>query len=223
MDRSNKIGVPPIFPPFYRNGAWRKIIACLLLYISVYAADLFCILVGMKPPLHKPCGTAHWSTQPCPLVKEVRTKALAAAMNQNKLVSDARVLLEEMAEHKIDAAVDQAVDEEAQRIMDGTSPPHRITAPMFPPSALRGPSKDFLERCPTKYPPDAFEEKPKRGRPRTISPEQRKAYLAQKAAERRQREKTKKCKTCDGTGRVPGGERGEIMEPCTACLIERKP
>lgn len=50
----------------------------------------------------------------------------------------------------------------------------------------------------------------------------RKEYLKLKAREWRQREKTKKCKTCDGTGRVAGGERGEITEPCTACLIERK-
>jgi hypothetical protein len=38
----------------------------------------------------------------------------------------------------------------------------------------------------------------------------------------RQREKTKKCKVCDGTGSVAGGERGEVQERCTECLIERK-
>lgn len=52
--------------------------------------------------------------------------------------------------------------------------------------------------------------------------DERKAYLAEAARKRRQREKTAKCTTCAGTGRVDGGERGEVQEVCQMCLIVRE-
>lgn len=38
----------------------------------------------------------------------------------------------------------------------------------------------------------------------------------------RQRQKTKLCQFCNGSGYQAGGERGETMEPCGHCLLEGK-
>lgn len=49
----------------------------------------------------------------------------------------------------------------------------------------------------------------------------RKDYQRELMRKRRQADKTAKCITCAGTGRIDGGERGEVKEICPMCLIVR--
>lgn len=74
-----------------------------------------------KAPLHKNCGTAHWSTEPCPALKSLAKHVDKVVKERGAKIAKPDPKIAALAEKRIAEAVQQTVDEEAQKIMDGTS------------------------------------------------------------------------------------------------------
>lgn len=118
----------------------------------------------MEAPLHQPCGTRHWSSQPCPANKDSRAKATtgkAAISAANKAPPAGRVA--SRPSRAGGSAVEAAVEPTIGPAASPKLPPPR--EPLSP-----------AER-------EAMQAEKRRGRPRIH--ENRKAYKAKKERERR--------------------------------------